>query len=48
MERRGRRVAEVSKKWLAIADTYTVDVAGGEDDALILALTVVVDQIVHD
>lgn len=48
MERRGRRVAEVSKKWIAIADTYTVEVAGGEDDALILALTVVVDQICHD
>jgi uncharacterized protein YxjI len=48
IERRGRRVAEISKKWLAIADTYTVEVAGGEDDALILALTVVVDQICHD
>ena len=48
MERRGKRVAEVSKKWLAIADAYTVEVAGGEDDALILALCVVVEQICHD
>jgi uncharacterized protein YxjI len=48
MERRGKRVAEVSKRWLAVADTYTVEVADGEDDALILALAVVVDQICHD
>ena len=48
MERRGKRVAEVSKKWLAIADTYTVEIAAGEDDALILALCVVIDQICHD
>ena len=48
MQRHGKRVAEVSKKWLAIADTYTVEIAGGEDDALILALCVVVDQICHD
>ena len=42
MERRGKRVAEVSKKWIAIRDTYTVEIAGGEDEALILALTVIV------
>ena len=48
MERRGKRVAEVSKKWIAIRDTYTVEVAGGEDDALILALTVVVEQMCQD
>ncbi len=48
MERGGRRVAEVSKKWLRLADTYTVEVAPGEDDALILALSVVVDQMAHD
>jgi len=48
MERRGKRVAEVSKKWLAIADTYTVEIAAGEDDALILALCVVIEQICHD
>jgi uncharacterized protein YxjI len=44
MERRGKRIAEVSKKWIAIRDTYTVEVDAGEDDALILALTVVVEQ----
>jgi uncharacterized protein YxjI len=48
MERRGKRVAEVSKKWIAIRDIYTVEVAGGEDDALILALTVVVEQMCQE
>jgi uncharacterized protein YxjI len=48
MERGGRRVAEVSKKWLAIADTYTVEVAGGEDDILILAIAVTIDQMSHN
>ncbi len=48
MERRGKRVAEVSKKWLALADTYTIEVAGGEDDALILALCVVIEQICQE
>jgi len=48
MERGGRRVAEVSKKWIAIADTYTVEVAGGEDDILILAIAVTIDQMSHN
>lgn len=44
MERRGKRICEVSKRWVAIRETYTVEIDAGEDDALILALTVVVDQ----
>ena len=48
MERRGKRVAEISKRWIALRDTYTVEVAPGEDDALILALTVVVEQMCMD
>ena len=48
MERRGKRIAEVSKKWIAIRDTYTVEVDAGEDDALILALTVVVEQMCQE
>jgi uncharacterized protein YxjI len=41
--RAGEPVAAVSKQWFAWSDTYGVDVAGGEDDVLILACTVVVD-----
>jgi uncharacterized protein YxjI len=37
-------VAEVSKRWFRIRDTYGIEIAPGEDDALILALTVCIDQ----
>lgn len=46
--RSGRVVATVSKKWLSISDTYAVDIEDGEDDLLILASAVVIDQICHD
>jgi len=45
--RGGREVATVSKRWFAWADTYGVEVADGEDDVLILASAVVVDQACH-
>lgn len=48
MTRRGRRIAEVSKRWIRLRDTYTVEIDAGEDDALILALTVVVEQMCMD
>jgi uncharacterized protein YxjI len=44
----GQKVAETSKRWLRIADTYGVEVSAGQDDVLILAATVAIDQIVHD
>jgi uncharacterized protein YxjI len=40
-------VATVSKKWFRVRDTYGVEVAPGQDDALILAITVVVDMMAH-
>jgi uncharacterized protein YxjI len=46
--RRGdRTVATVSKKWFSLADSYGIDIAAGEDDVLILACAVVVDQACH-
>ncbi len=36
------RMAEVSKKWFHVADTYGVDIAPGADDILILVITVVI------
>ncbi len=48
MERSGKRIAEVSKRWIAIRDTYTVEVEPGEDDALILALAVVIERMTED
>jgi len=42
-----RRVAEVSKKWFRPRDSYGVDIAPGQDDGLILAVTVAIDQMAH-
>jgi uncharacterized protein YxjI len=40
-------VAEVSKKWFRIRDTYGVEIDAGQNDALILAVTVCIDQMAH-
>ena len=44
IERDGEKVAEVSKKWFRVRDTYGVQLAQGQDVPLILAVTVCVDQ----
>jgi len=41
-------IAEISKKWFRIRDTYGVDIAPGQDDALILAITVAVEDMTQD
>ncbi len=46
-ERNGRNVAEVSKRWVRMRDTYTVDVHPGEDDVIILAAAVAIDNMEH-
>jgi uncharacterized protein YxjI len=48
IERGGNTVAEVSKRWFRVRDTYGIEVAPGQDDALIIALTVCIDQMTHD
>ncbi len=46
--RRGdRTVATVSKKWFSWTDTYGIDIDPSEDQILILASAVVVDQSCH-
>jgi hypothetical protein len=45
---RGDKVAEVSKRWFRVRDTYGIEIAEGADDALILAITVCIDQMTHD
>jgi uncharacterized protein YxjI len=47
-ERDGREIANVSKRWFRVRDTYGVEVAPGEDDILVLAATVAIDQMTHD
>jgi len=41
------KVAEVSKKWFRVRDTYGVEIETGQDDILILAVTVCIDQMAH-
>jgi uncharacterized protein YxjI len=38
------KVAEVSKKWFRVRDTYGVEIEPGQDDIVILAVTVCIDQ----
>jgi uncharacterized protein YxjI len=44
IERDGDTVAEVSKRWFRVRDTYGIEIAPGEDDALILAVTACIDE----
>jgi uncharacterized protein YxjI len=48
IERDGDKIAEVSKRWFRVRDTYGIEIAPGQDDALILAVTVCIDQMAHD
>ena len=41
-------VARVSKHWFSLTDTYGVETAPGEDDGLILAVAVAIDEMAHD
>ena len=45
IEADGTKVAEVSKKWFRVRETYGVEVAPGQNDALILAITVCIDTL---
>ena len=44
IERDGDQIAEISKRWFRVRDTYGIEIAPGENDALILAATVCIDE----
>jgi uncharacterized protein YxjI len=48
VEAGGKKVAEISKRWFRVADTYGVEVAPGQNDILLLAVTTAVDMMTHD
>jgi len=48
IERGGDKLAEVSKRWFRMRDTYGIEIAAAQDDALILAVAVCIDQMSHD
>ena len=41
------KIAEVSKKWFRLRDSYGVQIEQGQDDLLILAVTVAIDMMAH-
>jgi uncharacterized protein YxjI len=43
-----KKVAQVSKKWFRLTDTYGVEIESGQNDILILAIAVAIDMMAHD
>jgi uncharacterized protein YxjI len=41
------KVAEISKKWFRVRDSYGVEIEIGQDDIVVLAVTVCIDQMAH-
>lgn len=48
IEQDGEKVAEISKKWFRLRDTYGVEVFDEQQAVLVLAITVAVDALAHD
>jgi uncharacterized protein YxjI len=44
----GDKVAEVSKHWFRMRDTYGIEIAESQDEALMLAIAVCIDQMAHN
>ena len=44
----GVKIAEVSKRWFRVRDTYGVEIAPGQNDILVLAVAVAIDAMTHD
>jgi len=42
-----KKVAEVSKKWFRLRDSYGVEIAPGQNDIVILAATGAIDMMAH-
>jgi len=45
---RRKKIAEVSKKWLSLTDTYGVEIDAEQNDILILAVAIAIDMMSHD
>ena len=47
-EGRNRKIAEISKKWFRIRDSYGVEIAPGQNDVVLLAVTTAIDTMAHE
>jgi uncharacterized protein YxjI len=43
IEADGTKIAEISKRWFRVRDTYGIDIAPGQNEILVLAVAVAVD-----
>jgi uncharacterized protein YxjI len=41
------KIAEVSKKWFRVADSYGIEIAPGQNDVIILAVALAIDAMAH-
>ncbi len=48
IERDGNTVAQISKRWFRVRDTYGIEVTAGENQPLVIAAAVCIDQMSHD
>jgi uncharacterized protein YxjI len=48
IEREGKKVAEVSKRWFRVRETYGIEISPGQDDTLILAVAACLDRMSRD
>lgn len=44
----GKPVAWISKKWVSLSDTYSVEIEEDEDHPFILSIVIILDQIFYD
>lgn len=48
INKNGRVIASISKKFFSFRDSYGVEIADEENQALILAFVIIIDQVIHD
>ena len=48
IRRGGDAVARISKRRFAMSDTYGIEIAPGEDEGIVLAVAVAIDEVAHD
>lgn len=46
--RDGETVAQASKRWISLRDSYAIDVAASEDPVLIIACAIIIDRLAHE
>ena len=48
IEQDGDTIATISKKWFRVRDSYGIEIVPGQNDALLIAITVCVDEMSSD